>query len=410
MPSDLAGSSGGHGKSERSALAFLYDPKIRGLFFQITLMASLALFFIWIVGNTAANLAAQEKRSGFGFLSETANFQILTTPGTWLLDYDPGVSSYGDVFLLGVVNTLAVSFLGIVAATVIGFVLGIFRLSSNIILRGFATVYVEVLRNIPLLLQFFIWYKVLGEFLPDKRGDPWTFLWGVFSMDKSGVRAPFPVFGDGFVIVLIVLLLAIVGAIGIGRWAKARRDRTGQPFPSFWVGAGMIVLAPLIAYFALGSPLEWEEPIRGRFGFRDGHGMVMKPEMFAVWFALTLYTASFIAEIVRAGILAVHKGQTEAAYALGLRPQATLNYVVIPQALRVIIPPLTSQYLNLTKNSSLAVAIGFTDLYSLSGVVNQKVGQEVEIILMIMSVYLFFSISISLLMNYYNRRIALVER
>ncbi|MEL6977767.1 MAG: ABC transporter permease subunit [Pseudomonadota bacterium] len=406
---DQATAAGRGASSSGSALSFLFDPKIRGIFFQVVLLLSLVFFFWWIVDNTATNLAEQDKRTGFGFLSEKANFAILTTPGTWLFEYQSGESTYWDVFLIGIVNTLSVAVLGIIAATIIGFVLGVFRLSSNIVLRGFATVYVELLRNTPLLLQFFVWYKVLGEFLPDRRGEPWDIL-GVFTLDKSGLRGPFPYPQDGFELVLIAFALSVIGAILLGRWAKWRQDATGKPFPSFWVGAGMIVLIPITLFYALGAPLEWEEPVRGRFGFRDGAGMVMKPEMFAVWLALTLYTAAFIAEIVRAGILAINKGQTEAAHALGLRAQPTLNLIIIPQAMRVIIPPLTSQYLNLTKNSSLAVAIGYTDLYSLLGTVNQKVGQEVEIILMVMAVYLTFSITISLVMNWYNKRIALVER
>ena len=388
----------------------LYDPKFRGIVFQAGLLIFIVTFGAWIIGNAVENLAAQDKRTGFGFLWEKADFAILTTPGTWLLDYQPGVSTNWTVFFVGIVNTLSVSISGIVAATLIGFVLGIFRLSSNVVLRGFATVYIEVLRNTPLLLQLFVWYKVLGEFLPGKREEPWTFFGGVVTMEISGLRAPSPIFGDGMTLVMIALILAVVGAFGISRWARMRRDATGQPFPTFWVCTALIVFVPLLAFWAMGSPLEWEQPRQSRFGFRDGYGLVMKPEMFAVWIGLSLYTAAFIAEIVRAGVLAVHKGQTEAASALGMRRQTTLNLIIIPQALRVIVPPLTSQYLNLTKNSSLATAIAFTDVYALMGTVNQKVGQEVEVIVMIMAVYLTFSLLISLFMNFYNRRIALVER
>ena len=401
---------GGPGSGGRGLLSMLYDPKIRGVVFQTALLLFVVTFGAWIIGNAADNLAAQEKRTGFGFLWEKADFAILTTPGTWFMDYRPGVSTNWTVFFVGVINTLSVALAGIVAATVIGFVLGIFRLSSNVILRGFATVYVEVLRNTPLLLQLYVWYKVLGEFLPGKRDEPWSLFGGVVTMEKSGLRAPAPVFGDGMTIVLIVLVLAVVGAFGVARWARMRRDATGQPFPTFWVCAALIAVLPLLAFWAMGSPLEWEAPKQSRFGFRDGYGLVMKPEMFAIWLGLSLYTAAFIAEIVRAGVLAVHKGQTEAASALGMRQQTTLNLVIIPQALRVIVPPLTSQYLNLTKNSSLATAIAFTDVYALMGTVNQKVGQEVEVIVMIMAVYLTFSLLISLFMNFYNRRIALVER
>lgn len=394
----------------RDLLSLFYDPKIRGIVFQAALLLFVVTFGAWIIGNAFDNLAAQNKRTGFGFLWEKADFQILTTPGTWLLSYEPGVSTNWSVFFVGVVNTLTVSFLGIIAATIIGFILGVFRLSSNIVLRGVATVYIEVLRNVPLLLQLYIWYKVLGEFYPGRRDEPWTLFGGSVTMEISGLRAPAPIFGDGMTIVFIALVLSIVGAYGVARWARMRREATGQPFPTLWVCAVLIVFVPLLVFWAMGSPIDWEYPKQTRFGFRDGYGFVMKPEMFAIWIGLSLYTAAFIAEIVRAGVLAVHKGQTEAASALGMRPQTTLSLIVIPQAMRVIVPPLTSQYLNLTKNSSLATAIAFTDVYALMGTVNQKVGQEVEVILMIMAVYLTFSLLISLFMNFYNRRIALVER
>ena len=416
-------SIGDSGKSKRSTnsglLKIIYDPKIRGVFFQFILLALVFLLFVWIINNTIINIGSQGKKSGFDFLGETAGFSILKTPGTWLVDLvleAVGEYSYWEVFIIGVVNTFAVSFLGIIAATILGFIIGVFRLSSNFVLRGFGAVYVEVLRNIPLLVQLLLWYKVVISFLPNKRGEEPIRFFGeaapnVGVLDKSGLWAPYPLPEQGFSLTLAAFAIGLIGWIVLSVWAKRRQDATGEGFPTFWVGLGIFIGLPVIVFLASGSPLEWEQPLRGRFGFRDGHGMVMKPEFFAVFLGLTLYTAAFIAEIVRAGVLAVNKGQTEAAYALGLRPQKTLSLVVIPQALRVIIPPLTSQFLNLTKNSSLAVAIAYPDVVSVfAGTALNQVGQEVEMIFMMMIVYLLFSLSISAFMNWYNKSIALVER
>lgn len=403
------------GARGRRAIELIYDPKVRGLFFQAVLLISLILFFYWIISNTVTNLAEQNKQSGFGFLGDVAGFKPATTPGTWAIDYRNGVSTYLDIFWVGIINTLAVSVIGIFFATIIGFVIGIFRLSSNVILNGFATVYVEVLRNIPLLVQILVWYRVVIALLPDKRDEPINVLGpiapGTVSLDKSGLWAPYPIIGEGFILTLAAAALAIVGWIALSVWARRQRDATGRTFPVFWVGLGALILLPAIVFLLSGSPLAWEHPIRGTFGFRVEVGMVMKPEFFAVFAALTLYTAAFIAEIVRAGILAVNKGQSEASSALGLSRAKTLNLVIIPQALRVIVPPLTSQYLNLIKNSSLAGAAGYPDLVQVfAGTALNQVGQEIEIIFMMMMVYLFFSLTISAFMNWYNRSIALVER
>ncbi len=413
----------GSAGSQRRFSDLIYDPKARGLFFQIALLASVAAFFVWIITNTIDNLARSGKKSGFDFLSNTSGFEILTTPGTWLIGFSE-LSTYWDIFMIGVVNTLAVSFIGIIAATILGFIIGMFRLSSNAVLRGASTVYVEVLRNLPLLVQLFIWYKVVVELLPEKNprraatpeeADPIQIFGGLSEssglLDKSGLWFAYPLPQPGFELTLAAGAVALIAWVVLSVWAKRRQEATGKTFPSFWVGLGLVVALPILVFFASGQPLEWEEPLRGGFGFRKGVGMVMKPEFFALFLGLALYTAAFIAEIVRAGILAVNKGQTEAAYALGMRPQATLNKVVIPQALRVIIPPLTSQYLNLLKNSSLAVAIAYPDVVSVfAGTALNQVGQEIEMILMMMMFYLCFSILISIFMNWYNKRIALVER
>ncbi|MEL6280749.1 MAG: ABC transporter permease subunit, partial [Pseudomonadota bacterium] len=393
--SDIADQTSGSGSSAEKG-SILYDPKVRGLFFQIVLLAALIAWVLWVRRNTLDNLEAQGQAMGFDFLAGTSGFQILTTLGTWVFDYQVGSSTYWDVFLIGIVNTFAVAFLGIIVATVLGFVMGVFRLSSNFILRGFATVYVEIFRNIPLLLWLFILYFAVLRNLPDKRDK--VAIWGEsVGLNITGLYAPFPITYEGFWMSAVAVLVAVVLWIILGAAMKKRQEATGQQFPTFWVGLGMLVAIPTIVFYSTGAPLEWEYPVfteEGpvlRRGYQAGIGMVIVPEMIAVWAALTLYTAAFIAEIVRAGILAVPHGQSEAAGALGLRPQPTLNLVVIPQALRVIIPPLTSQYLNLTKNSSLAVAIAYPELVSVfAGTALNQVGRALEMVFMMMMVYLFF--------------------
>ncbi len=413
--------------------SLLYDPKARGLLFQVLLLTAVVAFFAWILDNTITNLATQGKKSGFGFLGETSGFRMLTTLGTFVMEARAGVATYFDVFWIGVINTLIVSFLGIIAATLLGFLMGIFRLSSNVVLRGFATVYVELLRNIPLLLQIFFWYFVVLRALPDKRtpGMSMGFL-GEFPMNVTGLYASYPVFLEGFSTVVWAFLGACVLAWAIAWLARKRQEATGKQFPAFWFGLLLIIAIPLFVFYQLGAPAEWEparflnvgDPIIGpdgeptgrtaskiKAGYVPGEGIVIKPEFIALWLALSLYTASFIAEIVRAGILAVPSGQTEAAKALGISPNITLRKVVIPQAMRVIIPPLTSQFLNLTKNSSLAIAIAYPDLVSIfAGTALNQVGQEIEMIFMMMMVYLIISIGTAAFMNWFNDRMMLVER
>lgn len=397
--------------------SLLYDPKARGLLFQVLLLTAVVAFFAWILDNTITNLATQGKKSGFGFLNETSGFQMLTTLGTFAVEARAGVATYLDVFWIGVINTLIVSFLGIIAATILGFLMGIFRLSSNVILRGFATVYVELLRNTPLLLQIFFWYFVTLRALPGSRDEPMTLFGGTFGFNITGLYAPFPLPQDGISTVIWAFIGACVAAAAIWWLAAKRQEATGKQFPAFWVGLILVIGIPLIVYYMMGKPLGWEYPeFRNegpilRRGYQNGVGAVIKPEFIALWLALSLYTASFIAEIVRAGILAVPGGQTEASKALGISPNITLRKVVIPQAMRVIIPPLTSQFLNLTKNSSLAVAIAYPDIVSVfAGTALNQVGQEIEMIFMMMTVYLIISIGTAAFMNWFNDRMMLVER
>ena len=396
--------------------SLIYDRHIRSIIFQVLLVLGLILGAWWLGNNTVINLADQGKTLGFNFLSQTSGFQISSTLGTWVMEYNVGSSTYLDVYFIGIINTFLVAILGIIAATFLGFTMGIMRLSQNLVIKGFATVYVEVLRNVPLLLQLFFWYFAVLRSLPNRRGQIEIYE-GAAGINITGLYLPAPIAQSGAGILGLAFILFVGIAIWLGRWAKKRQYETGQIFPAFWVGLGLIVFGTTLVYLVMGQPIDWSFPVFKdtgpalRRGFQIGDGMVIVPEFIAVWLALSLYTAAFIAEIVRAGILAIAKGQTEASYSLGLRPGITLRLVIIPQALRVIIPPLTSQYLNLTKNSSLAVAIAYPELVSIfAGTALNQVGKEIEMISMMMAVYLTFSLLTAAFMNWFNARVKLVER
>jgi general L-amino acid transport system permease protein len=393
-------------KGEHARVPLLYDPKVRAVTAQVLLILAVVWFGYEIVSNTIANLAKQNIATGFDFFNNTAGFGIVATLGTWAVDYVEQ-SSYGAAFLVGLINTLAVAVVGIVFATVWGFVLGVARLSPNWIISRLAALYIEVFRNIPLLLQIFFWYFAVLRSLPSPRRS--LDLGAGMFINSRGLFMPLAVPEAGFGATLWALFVACIGAYFIGRWARKRQYETGQQFPVFRTSLSLIVGLPLVVFGLSGAPLSFDYPVLGGFNFRGG--MVLIPEYVSLLLALGLYTATFIAEIVRSGILAVSHGQTEAAFALGLRPRATLRLVIIPQAMRVIIPPLTSQYLNLTKNSSLAVAIAYPDLVSVfAGTTLNQTGQAVEVLLITMAVYLTLSLLTSLFMNWYNARMALVER
>lgn len=380
---------------------FWNDPDKRALLFQILLILGLAGFFLTIVNNTLNNLEQRGITTGFDFLSVEAGFGILQS----LIPYTEA-DSYGRTFIVGLLNTVLVSVLGIIAATFLGFILGVGRLSKNWLIAKLCSVYIETFRNIPLLLQIFFWYFAVLRTLPSPR-QSLEFM-GSF-LNVRGLYLPEPVAQEGFGIVWIAFFAGIAGAWFMNRWANKRRDDTGQDFPSFWASVGLIVGLPLLAFFAAGMPVTIEHPELKGFNFQGG--MTLIPELMALWVALTIYTAAFIAEIVRGGILAVPHGQIEASSALGLPRGRTLRFIIIPQAMRVIIPPLTSQYLNLTKNSSLATAIGYPDLVSVfAGTTLNQTGQAIEVIFMTMAVYLTLSILTSIFMNWYNSRKALIER
>jgi general L-amino acid transport system permease protein len=382
--------------------AFFYRPEVRQVIYQVvTVVALVALFYV-LITNTATNLKRQNIASGFGFIDRTAGFDV----SQHLIEYDNSMT-YGRAFLVGLLNTLLVAGLGIVLATVLGFIIGIARLSTNWLVARLATVYVEIVRNVPLLLQLFFWYFAVLKSLPVPR-QSYVLPAGGF-LNVRGLYLPAPVPEPGFDGVLLAILAGIVASVLVYFFARRRQRLTGQRFPVLWTTLGFVVVLPLIAYFFLGQPLSFDYPELKGFNFQGG--MVLQPEFTALLLGLSIYTASFIAEIVRSGIQGVSKGQKEAARALGLSNGQMLRLVVIPQAMRIIIPPLTSQFLNLTKNSSLAVAIGYPDLVSVwSGTVLNQTGQAVEVILVTMGVFLAISLVTSGFMNWFNKHMALVER
>lgn len=389
-------------KPSISLRSMWFDPNVRALVFQILAVLGVVVFFYSIVNNALTNLEARGITTGFDFLSQEAGFGIIQS----LVEYDES-HTFGRTFIVGLLNTILVSGLGIILATGLGFALGVARLSNNWLVSKIATVYIETFRNIPLLLQIFFWYTVVLVPLPGPRQS--LSLGESIFLNNRGLYFPSPVFESGSEAIWIALALAVIGCFVLAKWAKQRQRDTGEPFPVVSACFGMLIGLPLIAFFISGMPVSLDYPALKGFNFRGG-GVVI-PELTALLIALSVYTAAFIGEIVRSGIMAVNKGQTEAASALGLSRAKTLRLVVIPQAMRVIIPPLTSQYLNLTKNSSLATAIGYPDLVAVfMGTTLNNTGQAIEVIAMTMAVYLTISILTSVGMNIYNKRMSLVER
>jgi general L-amino acid transport system permease protein len=380
----------------------LRDARFRALVFQLVAFGTVAAIAAYLVSNTVANLESRKIASGFGFLAREAGFAIGET--TFIV-YG-AADSYLRALGVGLANTFRVALLGVALATVVGTVIGLARLSSNWLVSRLATLYVEVLRNVPLLVQLFFWYAIISENLPGPRAalDP---LPGVF-LSNRGIAVPTLITEAAHAWVLGAFVLGLVLAWRVAVWARRRQARTGAQFHTFWVSLGIALGLPLIVFLGAGAPMRLEVPAIAGFNFVGG--ATLTPEFAALLAGLTIYTAAFIAEIVRAGVLAVQSGQFEAADALGLRRNLAMRLVVLPQALRVIVPPLTSQYLNLTKNSSLAVAIGYPDLVSIANTAINQTGQAIEGIAIIMAVYLTISLSISAFMNWYNKRIALVER
>ena len=388
-------------REEPSRGSFVNDPKIRSLFFQTLVVVLLFGSIWWIVHNVIDNLQRLHIASGFQFLKGRAGFDISDTPIAYTSD-----STYGRALVVGLLNTMIIAVAGIITATIIGFIIGIGRLSQNWLIRKICMVYVEVFRNIPPLLVIFFWYSGVLAVLPPPR-ESYHLPVGSF-LNQRGFYFPRAVWGEGSWLILVAFLVALAMAWFVAHRARQRQMATGQQFPVLWTSVALIVGLPVLAFLLGGMPLTFDFPKQSTFNLTGG--FQVKPEFLSLYMALSCYTAAFIAEIVRAGIRGVSKGQTEAAGALGLRSGPILRLVVVPQAMRIVIPPLTSQYLNLTKNSSLAIAIGYPDLTATAGTVLNQTGQAVEGVLIMMIAYLVLSLVTSAVMNAVNARMALVER
>ncbi len=379
------------------------DERLRGVAIQILVVLGFFAATAWLIGNVLVNFAALEKTFGFSFLWELpANYDINQT----LIDYT-NQDTHLRAAVVGLINTLLVAVVAIMIATALGFALGALRLSSNWLVAKATYCFVEFTRNVPVLLHILLWHGIIINTLPHPRRA--IGFGGSVFLANRGFYIPRPLFEEGAWVLLAALIVGIGVAYGVSRHARRLQDETGRYFPALWVGAAAIVGLPLLAYLAAGAPVSFEFPALSGFNFQGGLSLI--PEFVALTWALSIYTAAFIAENVRGGILAVDKGQREAAQSLGLRPGRVLKLVILPQALRVIIPPLTSQYLNLTKNSSLAIAIGYMDLVAtLGGITLNQTGREIESMMLVMLIYLSLSLAISAFMNWYNNRVRLVER
>jgi len=381
--------------------AWFNDPKIRAILYQIAVLGIVGLLGYYLFHNTVENLKRQSIATGFGFLNKEASFEV----GESLISYS-AADPYIRALLVGVLNTIKVAFIGVVLTIILGTFLGIARLSKNWLVSKLAAVYIEVMQDIPILLQLFFWYSFFYDILPSP-GEALEPLSDVF-MSNRGLVFAVPEWHPAYATMAMAFVAGCIAVYFMRRWARKRQERTGQIFPVFTLSLGIMIGLPLAAWLLAGAPLKMSFPELEGFNFKGG--LNMSPEFAALLLGLVLYTAAFVAEIVRAGIQAISKGQTEAAMAIGLKPGQVLSLVILPQALRVIIPPLTSQMLNLTKNSSLAVAIGFPDFVSVASTTINQTGQAIEGISLIMVVYLCFSLLTSLFMNWYNKKMALVER
>ena len=378
------------------------NEKSREIIVQIIVLFFLGWFISWLVMNVNANFEALGKDISFEFLFIPAGYDI----NQYLIDYDSR-DSHLRAGIVGLLNTGLVAFFGIILATVLGIALGIIRLSKNWLASKIAYWYVEFTRNVPILLHILLWHGIIINTLPHPRKA--ISLGDVTFLSNRGFYIPKPLAESGIELVYLFLVVAIIFSILFSKYCKRKQDLTGIQYPVFWINFSVIFFLLLIAFFLSGMPVSLEIPALKGFNFRGG--MHMSPELAALTFALGIYTAAFIAEIVRAGILAIDKGQREAAESIGLKPSKVMNLVILPQARRVIIPPLTSQYLNLTKNSSLAIAIGYMDLVAtLGGISLNQTGREMETMLIVMLIYLSVSLSISALMNWYNSKVKLVGR
>jgi general L-amino acid transport system permease protein len=393
------GNAGAENAEEK--IPFLNDPKTRSIVYQLLTILMVGLLGWYLFSNTVYNLHRQSIATGFDFFDKEASFEI----GESLISYS-AADSYGKALFVGVLNTLKVAFIGIVLTVILGTFLGIARLSSNWLVSKLAAVYIEVTQDIPVLLQLFFWYSFFYDVLPSPREALEPFK-GIFISNRGFVFAV-PEAHPAYKYIAAAIIIGCLASWFIKRWAKKRQEKTGRMFPVFLLSVVIITGLPFLTWLVSGAPHKMSVPELSGFNFQGG--MSVSPEFGALLLGLIIYTASFVAEIVRAGIQAISRGQTEAAMSIGLRRGQILNLVILPQALRVIIPPLTSQMLNLTKNSSLAVAIGYPDFVSVASTTINQTGQAIEGVSLIMVVYLTFSLLTSAFMNWYNKKMALVER
>lgn len=388
----------------------IYDTRYRSLTIQTVALLCLIAAVAWLVNNTSSNLEALGMEPSYKFLGDQAGYDI----NQRLIEYD-SQSTHGRAAIVGLLNTLLVAFLGCITATIIGVSVGVARLSNNWLIARIMTMYVETFRNVPVLLWIVFAMAIFIESFPQPRdfrgenAEASMFLWDSVALTNRGFYIPSPVFGPGSMVVVLVFFASLIGIWGFRRWAKAKQESTGEILPVSWISLGLLFIPAIVFQLIMGSPVTLDYPALKGFNFTGG--FYLRNSLIALWLALSLYTAAFIAEIVRAGILSVSKGQSEAAAALGLRPKRTMNLVILPQALRVIIPPLISNYLNLTKNSSLAIAVGYMDLTgTLGGISLNQTGRALEALLLLMAIYLAISLSISIVMNIYNNSLKLKER
>ena len=383
-----------------------YDQNFRRLFFQVVAVIALAYFGYFIFDNTSTNLKRLNIEPGFQFMDEIAGFKP-TTDGMNFTGFDVNKSTHKDVFIVGIFNTLLLAIVGIILATILGFIMGILRLSSNLIISFISSAYVEGMRNIPLLLWILIWY--FGVILAGPNVRQSVNIFDTIFINKRYLAVPQPIYTDAIMYVCVGLLIALISTIFLRKWAKKRLEHEGKDAPVFLISASMFFVIPYFLLLVSDNSIVWEFPVLK--GFNYINGIQLPANYVAMLMALVFYTGAYIAEVVRAGILSVTSGQIDAARSMGLREAQINRFVIIPQALRVIIPPLTSQYLNLTKNSSLAIAIGYTDLVNVfTGISLMQTGNALEIIMLTMAFYASVSLLISLFMNWFNKHVAIVER
>ena len=397
------------GKSQHRGLNFrdlLYNNEVRAFFFQVVTFILVVGLFYTAIGNLFHNIEERGINTGFTFLKNRAGFDILPFLGNYVVDYTPESSNF-SVFYVGLINTLVVAFIGIILSTLIGLLIGIARLSNNYLVAKLAGGYIELFRNIPILLQILFWYNLFINIFPHPK-QSFAFF-DIMFLNQRGLYLPKPIPEDGFMVVVLALLVGLIASYFVKKFYKKKHELTGVHTSTWPFSIALIVGLPIIVFLVLGSPLQFDISVLGKFNLKGGMNVV--PEFLALTFALSVYTATYIAEAIRSGIEAVDKGQKEAAAAIGLTPTQSLKLIILPQALRVAIPPTINQYLNLTKNSSLATAIGYPELMSaFGGTVLNQVGQAVEILAMAMLVYLVISLFISILLNYVNNKMAIQGR